>query len=409
MSILMIGIDFNKASLDIRSLFSFTKKSAMEAMIKLNKNDNIRGSVILSTCNRMEIWTSIKDDFDFDIYSFLCDIKGYNKELYRDFFFYRKNDEAVKHLFYMTAGLKSQIIGEDQIVSQVKEAISLSRKVYAADNVMEVLFRNAITAAKKVKTNVVFNREDRSVVKDCIYKLKKNGLTIKNKNIMVIGNGKMGQISALAFKKEGADVTVTVRQHKSGIIVIPKGCKRINYDDREKFLSKTDILISATLSPNCTITESQFIKASGGKDIILIDFAVPRDIDENIGKLENAKLYDIDDFRTMEISPEMAESVKKAGDILDENIDKFYDWYSGRAVVEDIEILKRRASKDLSLRLIKPFSELNIEEEELSKIKSDIDIAAEKVVSKMIFSLRDTLDKDEFIKYVEELKDSYEV
>ena len=145
----------------IRAKFAFTKKNAGEAMEKIKNQNGIYGCVILSTCNRLEVWASVDDEVDVCLYDCLCRIKGITEDSYRKYFVERKDQEAVEHLFYLTSGLKSQIIGEDQILTQVKDALNLARENFAADGVLEVLFRMAATAGKRIKTEVLFPMEIR--------------------------------------------------------------------------------------------------------------------------------------------------------------------------------------------------------------------------------------------------------
>ena len=115
MSICMIGIDHNRAAVDIRAVFSFTKKNAAAAMETFKNTEGILGCVILSTCNRMECWVSAEQDWDGSLCELLCRVKGVEPAQYETYFVERRDREAVNHLFYLTCGLKSQILGEDQI------------------------------------------------------------------------------------------------------------------------------------------------------------------------------------------------------------------------------------------------------------------------------------------------------
>ena len=135
MGICMFGIDHNRASIDIRSVFSFTKKNAVTAMEELKKTEGILGCVILSTCNRMECWVSTVEDWDGCLFDEICKIKQVDPEEYRAYFRERKDKEAVDHLFHLTCGLKSQILGEDQILTQVKDALALARESFTTDSV----------------------------------------------------------------------------------------------------------------------------------------------------------------------------------------------------------------------------------------------------------------------------------
>lgn len=409
MSISMIGIDHSKASVDIRAKFSFTKKRAIEAMKKLKEEHGILGCIILSTCNRMEVWVSMQDDEEISLYDFLCKEKEVEKDEYQDYFMKRENEEAVRHLFYLTSGLKSQILAEDQIITQVKDALTLARDAYCTDNVLEVLFRMAVTAAKKVKTEVTFSRANTSVIHQAMERLKNQGFSFEGKTCMVIGNGEMGKVTALALKEAGADVTVTVRQYRSGVVNIPQGCKRINYGERMEFLPDCDLVVSATASPNYTLTKENFeeIKLDAAS-VVLIDLAVPRDIDPEVGKLQNVSLYDIDSFRIDAASPKLQASMQKAGEILDDQMKEFYDWFNGRDIFPRIEEIKADAVEDLNLRITKILKKTPMEQKDRESLLRAIDTAAGKVVNKMIFGLRDSLEQEVFLDCVEGLEKIYE-
>lgn len=409
MSISMIGIDHSKASVDIRAKFSFTKKRAIEAMKKLKEEHGILGCIILSTCNRMEVWVSTQDDEEISLYDFLCKEKEVEKDEYQDYFMKRENEEAVRHLFYLTSGLKSQILAEDQIITQVKDALTLARDAYCTDNVLEVLFRMAVTAAKKVKTEVTFSRANTSVIHQAMERLKNQGFSFEGKTCMVIGNGEMGKVTALALKEVGADVTVTVRQYRSGVVNIPQGCKRINYGERMELLPDCDLVVSATASPNYTLTKENFeeIKLDAAS-VVLIDLAVPRDIDPEVGKLQNVSLYDIDSFRIDAASPKLQASMQKAGEILDDQMKEFYDWFNGRDIFPRIEEIKADAVEDLNLRITKILKKTPMEQKDRESLLRAIDTAAGKVVNKMIFGLRDSLEQEVFLDCVEGLEKIYE-
>lgn len=408
MSISMVGIDYNKASVDIRAQFSFTKKNAAAAMEKLKEAPGILGCIILSTCNRMEIWASTQDEWEGSLFDFLCEEKGKNPEEFRRYFVERKEEEAIEHLFYLTSGLKSQILAEDQIIAQVKDALSMARDVYCTDNVLEVLFRMAVTAAKRVKTEVVFSRGNSSVIHQAIQKLRETGYSLDGSNCMVIGNGEMGKVAALALAEAGAHVTVTVRQYRSGIVSIPKGCDRINYGERMEFFPSCDLIVSATASPNFTLTKELVQQAATGKkQQILIDLAVPRDIEPSVNEIEGITLYDIDSFKIDTNSLELQESMQKAAAILREQMEDFYCWYDGRSLIPRIQDIQAEAVQDLNLRILKILRKTPMEDEDRENLLNAIDVAAGKVVSKMMFGLRDTLEKEEFINCVEGLEKLY--
>ena len=408
MSICMVGIDHNKANVDIRALFSFTKKNGAAAMQRWKKVPGINGCLVLSTCNRMELWASTQEDWTGDLLEELCKVKEVDPTQYEEYFVRREGREAVDHLFHLTCGLKSLILAEDQIITQVKDALSMARENYVTDNVLEVLFRKAVTAGKKVKTNVTFSRANQTAMDQAIEMLREKNFDFQNANCLVIGNGEMGKLAAQSLKKTGAEVTVTVRQYRSGIVTIPMGCERINYGERLEFLPSCDLVVSATASPNYTLTKEQVEGVGLTKPVIFIDLAVPRDMEPELSGISQVELYTIDDFKLDGPSAGTVQSMEKAELLIQEEMDEFYVWLNGRDVIPRIQEIKEEAVTDLNLRLHKILHKLPLSEEERKDLEKSIDTAAGKVVTKMIFGLRDTLDQKEFLDCVEGLEKLYE-
>lgn len=408
MSISMIGIDHTMAPVDIRALFAFTKKNASDAMEKLKEKDGINGCIILSTCNRLELWASVDEEKEISLYDCLCQLKGFKERNYEEYFIKRQDQDAVTHLFYLTSGLKSQIMGEDQILTQVKDALNLAREVFSTDSVLEVLFRMAVTAGKKIKTEVPFSHGNPSVIHQALGFLESQGYQVKGKKCMVIGNGEMGKIAAQTLKEAGAEVAVTVRQYRSGIVQIPAGCSRINYGERMEYLPKCDLVVSATASPNFTLREELFEELEIDKTMILIDLAVPRDIEPGIGKMEGITLYDMDSFRTDETPEELQENLEAAGKIVNDQMEEFYKWLDGRNIIPRIQEIKEEAVHDFNLRIAKILKNTPMDRKDRERLEDAVDTAAGKVVNKLIFGLRDSLNQEAFLECVAGLEKIYE-
>lgn len=407
MGIQMIGIDHKNAVIDIRTLFSFTKKNMAEALERLKKVQGIEGCVMLSTCNRMELWVSVREDFEEDLYGLLCEIRQISSDRYREYFSFRQGREAVHHLFRLTGGLESRILGEDQIVTQVGEALAFAREQYAADSVLETLFRQAVTAAKKVKTEVALHPSDHSVVRTAVELLKREGRSFRGKKCMVIGNGVMGKLAATLLCEEGADVTVTVRQYRSGVVEIPRGCKRIDYGQRMSLFGSCDYVVSATVSPNYTLP-AELVEQARRRPVVLIDLAVPRDIDPNVRSLPGVTLYDIDCFREEAQSEEQKAAVLEAEKRFAAQMEEFYDWYEGRDLFPRIQKIKEVAASDMEVRLTRKLSHLPIEERERQELQEDILEAAMRAMNKMMFGLRGNVSSRTFLECLDGLEKVYE-
>ena len=415
MSIQMIGIDHTKASIDVRTVFSFTKKAISETLEKWKEKQEIAGCIILSTCNRMEIWISTAEG-DVDLYEMLCQEKKIDPDAYREYVISRREGEAVHHLFELACGLQSRILGEDQIITQVKDALSMAREQFATDNVLEVLFRMAVTAAKKVKTEVVLSDANSTAIHKAVQELKDQGYLFEGKTCMVIGNGEMGKLSANVFKEQGASVTVTVRQYRSGVVQIPSGCERIDYGKRLELLPSCDYVVSATSSPNYTLTKEAIESLGLDHDVIMIDLAVPRDIETAAGELEHVTLYDIDYFKADHTSEQVKENIKKAESILDIQMHEFFDWYEGRDIIKQVQMIKKQATEDFHLRIqkqVKDFSRTVTEEapqeaEQIDRLQEYVESAAGKVINKIIFGMKSRLSDQAFRECIEAMGEVFQ-
>lgn len=400
MNIQMTGIDHSLAPVEIRELFSFTRKGAAAAMEELRQREGILGCVILSTCNRMELWVHTGEGCELPLHAILCELKGLEPTDYEKFFVHRCDMEAVRHLFQMTSGLKSRILGEDQVLTQVKEALRNAREVYSTDPVLETLFRMAITGAKKVKTGMQMSTANLSAVEQAVAGMKRRGYSFAGRRCLVIGNGEMGKRAAQALAAEGADVTVTVRQYRSGVVEIPVGCHRINYGDRLGLLPDCDLLVSATSSPNTTIRYQDVRDLPVKRQQIYIDLAVPRDIEPEVGSLPQVTLYDIDSFSVTQ-SEELTEQIRRAEEILEEQIHEFMVWYEGRDLIPRVRRVGRAAADDVCWRMGRTVRSLPLTEEDADSLRQAVCASSEKVIEKMLFTIRNEAGVDVLRKCLE--------
>lgn len=406
MRIIMIGVDYTKAPVSVREKFSFTKSAAVSAMQEICHLQGISGCLILSTCNRMEIWHSCLDESCqiTDLMEILCKLKKTDVERAASYIVCRQEEEAIRHLFFLAGGLKSQIAGDDQIITQVKDALTLAREAETTDSHLEVLFRMAITAGKKVRAEITFDRGNRSAAAQSIAFLKEKGASFSGRKCLVIGNGEIGKLTAQALVEEGADVTVTVRQYRSGIVCIPKGCSRINYGERYAMIEKCDYVFSATSSPNVTISKEKLEACGNLSEITFVDLAVPRDIEPEIAALPGVTLYDIDALQITHQSEQMQAQFAKAEDILEVKIDEYIAYRSGSRYVTAIQAIGHAASIDICGRIEKNIKKLSISDLEKEQLNQAVAASAEKAVNKMLYALRDELEPQELEKCIKALQ-----
>lgn len=419
MNIQMIGIDHTTASVDVRQKFSFTKKAAGEALVWLKEQEAVSGAVLLSTCNRMELWISVREGFSASAEEYLFQLKNADSG-YGDSFVRRNNDAAVKHLFRLAGGLESKILGEDQILTQVKEAAAFSRERGGTDQVLEVLFRMAVTAGKKIKAEIPMHKANYSAAHLALEALQDMGDTLAGRECLVIGNGEMGRLTALALLEEGAKVTMTVRQYRSGGLEIPEGCGRVNYTERYEHMRRCSLIVSATASPNYTITEEGFRELRQSEEAfgspgqsekaperILIDLAVPRDIEPSVGEFPGVRLYDIDSFHIDARSEEMRRQVQAAEAVMEEKIKEFQSWYDCRDLIPRVQKISGQAARDAVWRTGKTVNGLMLSEHARNQLELAMEEATAKVVGKLMFELRDSLDTERFRECVNALEQVY--
>jgi glutamyl-tRNA reductase len=398
LNISMAGIDHNKAPLKVREKFSFTKLRKAEILRQIQVTLHPGGCVLIHTCNRTELWLSGKCPHK--PYEILCRAAGVDPKTYSAYFVSRSGKRAVRHLFMLAGGLKSMIFAEDQILSQVKDSLAFAREQECTDAILNKLFSMAITAAKKVKTDLVLGNANPSAAKLGVEKLCEQFGDLSRLNCLVIGNGEMGRLVARRLVERESIVCMTLRQYTKGQVVIPEGCACISYDDRYAYLQNADAVVSATTSPHYTLKKDPFPK--DGKPRILIDLAVPRDIEPEIGQLPGTVLFDVDDLRA-EPDPDST-AVSEAMAILDEYIEKLMDWYYFRDLAPRIDEISRMTAQDAISRASFAFKAVKMDDVSRELLERLVLDASKNAVSSLLYGLKEGLSWENVQDCMEGLK-----
>lgn len=395
MAVQMIGIEHDKASIEYRELFSFHMHEAKEAMKALMEQYELDGCVMICTCNRTELYISVQEKRD-DLMHMLCQLKGISDTGYESIATVRTDDEAVRHLFLLACGMKSKIFGEDQIITQVKTALTWARDVACSDVVLEKLFQMAVTAAKKVKTDVHLTCVQTSVIENMLGVIKDNQGTLDDKNCLIIGNGEIGRLAAKRLVEEGAHVTMTLRQYKTKEVQIPAGCHVIEYQTRYEHLQEFDVIISGTSSPHHTIKfEEAHSLLQDGKKRVLVDLAVPRDISSQFSKVNYVKLYNIDDLGGISKEAVNRNALDKAMKIIEKYFEEFKVWNGFRGYVPMIQAVGHAAGLNVYRRIEKNIKKM-VDIDEQDTIEESIRRASEKMVTSMLYGLKDYLPQNQW-------------
>ncbi|WP_294473190.1 glutamyl-tRNA reductase [uncultured Intestinimonas sp.] len=361
MGIIMSGLDYQKAPIALREQLSFTKTQAGALTGRLAQGEGILGCVLLSTCNRTELYLSCPPEGRAAPDRLLCRAVGLDPGPFAGAFVTRRGEEAVRHLMEVAGGLQSQIWGEDQILSQVKEAIAIAREQGAADPVLETLFRTAVSAGKEIKTKVRLTGVAVSAAARAVEVLRRDLGDLQGRRALVIGNGEMGRLSAALLREAGCAVTVTLRTYRHGETVVPAGCAVTPYGERYASMEGMDILLSATTSPHYTVSARQMSMLKARPSWV-VDLAMPRDVDPAAGDLPGVTLYNVDTLGAEQRRGALPQTVT---DILDSHMARFYEWSNYRRCLPAIEALKEAIAQRV---LTYPELEEDLEAEELVEL-----------------------------------------
>lgn len=336
MTLFMSGFDYRLADITLREQLSFTAAEVEALCGAIRHMPDISGAVLLSTCNRTELYVTAEHDVLPG--ELLCKAAG---RAYSDFahaFVTRRDEDAARHLLEVASGLQSQIWGEDQIVTQVGQAIERARRAGSADAVLSTLFQTAVTAAKEVKTRVRLTAIPGSAASGAVERLEKALNGLEGRSAVVIGNGEMGRLSARLLREAGCSVTVTLRTYRHGETVVPYGCDTVPYDRRMEAIDGADILFSATTSPHFTFTREQAQELMRCPDY-MVDLAIPRDIEPAVGAIAGVTLWNVDDFGLAPQETDAA-ALERAQLLLEQHLREFYEWWDYRACIPVMEELK---------------------------------------------------------------------
>ena len=340
----MTGIDFVHAPLEKREAVSLVRGQVQELLPRIAAMEGVSGCVLLATCNRTELYLHGTAGAELDPLTVLAEAAGFDAAEYRGFSIQRTENEAVHHLMKVAAGLESQIFGDDQIVSQVKGAVALAREAKTVDAVLDTLFRRAVTAGKRVRTETRLTGVPASAAEVGARRAKEFFGSLEGKRAVVIGNGEMGRLAASTLRAQGCAVTVTLRSYHHGETVVPAGCATWPYDTRCEVLDGADLAVSATTSPHFTLTAEQ-VTAMHNPPRLLLDLAMPRDIEQAVGEDGRVRLLNLDDLG--DLGDHNAEARAVAMRILEKEEQEFAAWYSYRQALPLIAAVKDEALERL--------------------------------------------------------------
>lgn len=300
MAFLVIGLNHKTAPVEAREIFSLSKEQTKEALSQLENYEPLTEAVILSTCNRSELYAVAEDKEEgfLAMREFLFDITGADEPM-EEYLFCCEGKEAATHLFKVSASLDSLVIGEGQILSQVKAAYTLAKEMGTTNTVLNLLFHHAIAIGKKVRseTKIAFQSVSVSYAAVELAKQKLSGLT--DKSALLYGAGKMARLTAEHLKSQGIrQIYVANRSYdKAAALAKEIGGEAILLKNTLTVAEGVDVIVTSTGAPHYVIHPWQTKKLMAKRKwrpLFFIDIAVPRDIDPEVGEIQGVTLYNID-------------------------------------------------------------------------------------------------------------------
>ena len=301
MHLQVLGLNYKTAPIEIREKFSVEKNSILRGLENLTDYDGLNEAIILSTCNRTEIYSVCADGCEDSAKNFLKDLIGGDAE---KFLYNYSGENCIRHLFEVAASLDSQILGEGQILSQVKEAYSIAKNLDATGTILNTLFHKAITVGKIIRTETKIAYNSVSVSSAAVDLAEKKLCGLQGKKVLIFGAGKMAHLTAQHLQAHGVEKIFVANRHLERAEEMAKkiGGEAVALEDALQKSEKIDVIVTSTGAPHYVIKfwqTQQLMTRRNGREIFFIDIAVPRDVDPEVSKIKGVTLYNIDDLETV--------------------------------------------------------------------------------------------------------------
>ena len=361
MALIVAGVSHMTAPIEVREKLTFGPKDAVRELAQLRSEKLIREGVILSTCNRTEIYAVEHSNDALPDFSSIL-----SRRLGRDasgFMYVHRDREATSHLFGVAAGLDSMILGEAQIHGQVKDAWEQCRS--ESGPILNRMFQNALLAASRAREETGIGRGAASVSSAAVQLAKKIFGGLGGRRAMILGAGDVAELSLECLLSEGVRVAIVAnRTHERAQTLAERhGATAMHYDECWASLRDVDVLICSTASPVPVVTVARVagsIAARGDRPLCILDIALPRDVEASVGDIGNVFLYDLDDLRAAAAAnlEQRGEDVPAARAIIADEVQKYWDWVAGLAAVPVVREFRDEMDRLRSTELAAAFRRL---------------------------------------------------
>jgi glutamyl-tRNA reductase len=351
MHLFLLGVSHRTAPVEVRERLDFAARGLDHALAALAARQGARESVVVSTCNRAEVYVACDDPAAArtDLVGFLCDYHALPTVAIEPHLYEKLDGAAAQHLFRVAAGLDSLVVGEPQILGQVKDAYAAATELHTAGPVLNKVFPWSFTVGKRVRTETGLSEGAVSVSFAATALAKKIFGELNGRTVLVVGAGEMGKLTAQHLQAQGVSrmlITSRTLAHAQALADAIDG-RALPWDELRTALDAADIVISATGATLPIFTRPQVesvMRQRRNRPLFLIDIALPRDVDAAVGDLEAVFLYNIDDLQAIvqENLSRRAAEVVRAEDIVADEVRKFESWLTARVAIPTVVALRQR-------------------------------------------------------------------
>lgn len=402
MALLLIGLNHRTTPVELRETLHLSRKDIFPVMGEMKQRlPSVQEVVILSTCNRLEVYAAVSDaaQAEAEIVGYLCALYNIQRRDLTPHLYVRKEHMAIKHLMRVASGLDSMILGEAQILGQVSDALDCASSVQASGTFLHRLFESALHTGKRARTETAISQNTTSVSHAAAL-LVRNRVETPAPRVVIIGAGEMAELAACAARDHGmTDLHIINRTYDRAQALAESFAEEVNAQAHPwaqlwNQLAIADVVISATGAPHMVLYKSdmaQVIDERDGEPLIMVDVALPRDIEPAVADYEGIICYDIDDLQQVvdESLAQRKACVPQVERIIHEEEASYWQWLSERQVVPVIKDLRREVQNVVSNELEDALNKLcHLDEHDQEVVKRMAHRIMNKVLHSPTVSLR---------------------
>ena len=414
MKVFVAGLNHKIADVDVREKLAFNGPKLQEGLTRFRELPEVHEAIILSTCNRVELYANVKDNQRAAeaVKTFLSEFHNINRSSLDAGLYIYDGVNAVRHIFRVASSLDSMVVGEPQILGQLKDAFELALSQKTTGILLNKLMKKAISVAKRVRTETRIAENAVSISFAAVELAKKIFTDLSKRVFMLLGAGEMAELAAKHLISSGVkEVLVSNRTYERACDLAKEfNGKPVRFDEFIDEMARADIVICSTGAPDYIVTKGQMqkvMKERKQRQVFLIDISVPRNLDPEINDLDNVYLYNVDDLQGVVDSNlfERKKEAEKAEKIIDEELETFLKWQSTLDSVPTIIAIREKAEEIKKEELDKFFHKIPGMGE---KEREAIEYMAAALINKMIHPptaalKEDSEDKDVLVATIRKL------